>query len=267
MPSSMSLGPSDLATPQLITLEQTGLWLSKGWSDFKRVPALSLLFGGIFPALGILLTVILHEMHMDSLVFLLAFGFVLIGPVAATCLYEIARRLELGLPLTVPLIIGSMRQRLTAIGDLSWALMMIFLVWLMIGLGLFALFFSSTPPAMGDFVYNMIFNPGSLPFLVVSTVIGGCLAAVAFSVSMFAMPMLMDKDVTAIKAAHFSVRAVLGNWKQMIGWAATVAVLTFVSMSIAFVGLILTFPVIAYASWHAYRDVTGWESCKVDSMD
>jgi uncharacterized membrane protein len=34
-------------------------------------------------------------------------------------------------------------------------------------------------------------------------------------------------------------------------------IFTFFGMAMAFVGLIITFPVIAYASWHAYRDVAG----------
>lgn len=248
--SSVSLGPINH-----ITLEQTGLWLGKGWHDFRQAPALSLLFGGIFPAVGIVMAVLLHVFHMDSLVFLLACGFMLIGPVAATCLYEVARRLEAQEPLSASLVIGSLRGRMTAIGDLGWALMMVFLAWLMIGFGLFALFFSRTPPAMMDFVGNMLFNPTAFPFIVISTAIGGCLATLAFSMSMFAMPMLVDKDVSAPEAIEFSIRAVWENRLNMIGWAASVAFLSFMGMSLAFVGLIIIFPVVAYASWHAYRDV------------
>lgn len=250
MSSSVSLGPINH-----ITLEQTGLWLGKGWHDFQHAPALSLLFGGIFPAVGIVMSFLLHLFHMDSLVFLLACGFMLVGPAAATCLYEVARRLETHEQLNAALVIGALRGRMTAIGDVGWALMMIFLAWLMIGFGLFALFFATTPPTMTDFVGNMLFNPTAFPFFVIGTVIGGCLATLAFAVSMFAMPMLVDKDVTAPEAIEFSVRAVWENRLHMIGWAASVAFLTFLGMSLAFVGLIVIFPVVAYASWHAYRDV------------
>ena len=240
-----------------ITLEQTGRWLSLGWSDFRRAPGLSLVFGGIYPAVGILLTVLLHHYQMDSLVFLLACGFMLIGPLAATCLYEIARRLETGEPLGAALIVGSVRRRGTAIGDLGLSLMMIFLAWLIIGFGLFAMFFSGSPPEMTDFVATMLFSPAAVPFFAIGAAVGGVLAAVAFAVSMFAMPMLVDKDVTAPQAIAFSVMAVWRNRLNMIGWAATVAVLTFAGMTLAFAGLIVVFPVVAYASWHAYRDVAG----------
>ena len=82
------------------------------------------------------------------------------------------------------------------------------------------------------------------------------MAALAFSVSMFAMPMLIDQDVDAMPAIMFSLRAVWINRWNMIGWAATVASLTLMGMALGFVGLIVIFPVVAYASWHAYGDVT-----------
>ena len=252
MSSSISAGSTNQ-----ITLEHTGVWLSKGWRDFQRAPGLSLLYGSIFPAVGIGLTILLHVLEMDSLIFLLACGFMLIGPLAATCLYEIARRLEAREPLSAALVFESIARRATAIGDLGWLLMMIFLCWLMIGLGMFALFFSAAPPTMPDFIVNMLFNPHALPFILVSTVVGGLLAGLAFTISMFAMPMLVDQDVTAPHAILFSIRAVWLNRLNMIGWAATVALLTFLGMALGFIGLVVIFPIVAYASWHAYRDVAG----------
>ena len=252
MPSSVTLGSSNL-----ITLEQTGLWLSKGWRDLQRAPGLSFLFGGLYPLIGILSYVVLHQFDLDSLVILLASGFMLVGPLAATCLYEVARRLETGEPLSAGLVLAAVRQRATAIGDMGLILMMILLSWLVIGFVMFALFFSGAPPQMDDFVLNMLFNPAAVPFILSSIAVGGCLAALVFSISMFAMPMMIDKDVTAYDAISFSVRAVWKNRLNMIGWAATLVVLTVFGMSVAFVGLIVVFPVVAYASWHAYRDVAG----------
>jgi uncharacterized membrane protein len=38
-------------------------------------------------------------------------------------------------------------------------------------------------------------------------------------------------------------------------WALIIAGLTAISVGTAFVGLIITFPVLGLASWHAYRDL------------
>jgi len=240
-----------------VTLEQTGLWLTKGWQDFQRAPGLSLLFGGLYPILGLGLAMILQWLDLGSLLLLAISAFMLIGPLAAICLYEIARRLERGEPLSIPQIFATVRQRSTAVGDLGLVLMMILLSWFLIGFVMFALFFTGTPPTLSAFVMDVLFNPASIPFMLASTVVGGMLATIVFTISMFAMPMLLDKDVTAAEAITFSVKAVWINRLNMIGWAGTVAIVTFLGMALAFIGLMVTFPVIAYASWHAYRDVAG----------
>ena len=198
---------------------------------------------------------ILEWLDLGSLLLLAVSAFMLVGPVAATCLYEIARRLECDESLDMSQIVASVRQRSTSIGDLALVLMMILLSWFLIGFVMFALFFSGTPPTLSAFVMDVLFNPESIPFMLASTAVGGILATIVFAISMFAMPMLLDRDVTAIDAIGFSVRTVWVNRLNMIGWAGTVALLTFFGMSLGFIGLMVTFPVVAYASWHAYRDV------------
>ena len=60
-----------------------------------------------------------------------------------------------------------------------------------------------------------------------------------------------------MEAMGFSIQAVRSNWRIMIGWAATIAVMTFFGMATAFIGLIFVLPLVGHASWHAYRDVIG----------
>jgi len=51
------------------------------------------------------------------------------------------------------------------------------------------------------------------------------------------------------------VAAVRDNWRVMLGWAATIVVLIGVGFLTAFIGLALTLPLVAYGTWHAYRDL------------
>ena len=246
-----------IPVPKRLSLEQTGEWLRQGWEDFVAEPVLGLIFGGIYPLVGLGLMAVLTLLDLGSLVLLAASAFMLVGPVAATALYEIARRRELGEPVSFGIIIQSVKARSTSIGDLGLVLTMILLSWFLIGFVLFAMFFTGSPPDFSDFISNVLFNPASIPFMLVSTSIGFLLATLVFTISVFAMPMLMDRDVTAYDAVSFSIRAVWKNRGNMIGWAATITAFTAFGMSLAFVGLMVTFPVIAYASWHAYRDVAG----------
>lgn len=257
MIASMTAGPHH-PHARRVSPDQAAQWLTAGWHDVWRSPGLSLGFGTLYAAIGLGLMVTLEALDMGALLFPLASGFMLVGPLAAVFLYEISRRHETGEPLGLGPVVGSVRSRLDQVGNMGLVLTILMMCWLLSGLLVFALFYpAGRPLALGSFMADVVLRPESFQFLAVGTLIGGALAAVAFSISVFAMPMLLDRDIGAIEAMEFSVHAVRVNWRTMIGWAATIAVVTFFGMAFAFVGLAVALPVIAHASWHAYRDVAG----------
>jgi uncharacterized membrane protein len=50
---------------------------------------------------------------------------------------------------------------------------------------------------------------------------------------------------------------VLRNPKPMLLWAWLVALLTVCGLATFFVGLVVTFPLVGHATWHAYRETVG----------
>jgi uncharacterized membrane protein len=120
---------------------------------------------------------------------------------------------------------------------------------------LFALFFGGHPPALGEFFSQVVMAPQAPVFLISGTLVGGVVAALVFAISVVSMPMLLERPVSALTAMRTSLRAVWLNRMNMIGWAATLATLGALGIAFAFVGLALTLPVAAHASWHAYRDL------------
>jgi uncharacterized membrane protein len=239
-----------------ISSEQASGWLAAGWSDIARNPAMSLGFGSVFAIIGMVMAFTLEREGLGSLLLPACAGFVLIGPLAAVFCYEISRRTEQGEPVTLGLVIGSVLARFGQIALLGLILLVFMMVWMLSGLVIFAMFFQGSPPPLENFVMDILFGTGSRLFLVVGMVVGGVLATIAFSISVFAMPMLLDRDVGVFTAIAYSVQAVRRNQASMVGWAATIAIITFFGMGFAFVGLIISLPLVAHASWHAYRDVS-----------
>lgn len=259
MISSMTVGPQHPHATR-VSPDQAARWLSAGWQDVWRSPGLSLGFGAFYAAIGLGLLVALESLEMGALLLPLASGFMLVGPLAAVFLYEISRRHEAGEPVGLGLVLGGVRSRMDQVGNMGLVLTILLMCWLLAGLIVFALFYpAGRPLPLGGFIADVVLQADSFRFLAAGTLIGGTLAVVAFTVSVFAMPMLLDRDVGAVEAMEFSVHAVRVNWRTMIGWAATIAVVTFFGMALAFVGLAVALPVIAHASWHAYRDVAGRE--------
>ena len=74
-----------------------------------------------------------------------------------------------------------------------------------------------------------------------------------FSVSVVAMPMILDRSTDAISAGLTSLRLVLGQPLVMLLWAALITLIVVLAMLPWFAGLLVAGPVLGHASWHAYR--------------
>lgn len=247
---------SQIPQGRRISAAQTSEWLGAGWRDMWRRPGLSLGFGALYAGVGGALSVILTALDMGSLMFPLAAGFMLVGPLAAVFLFEISRRYERGEEVSLSLVLRGVAERGGQVGNMGLVLSMLMMLWLLAGAVVFALFYPpGVPLPLESFVTDVVLRGESMPFLAAGTLVGGAIAAIAFAVSVFAMPLLLDRDVGVIEAIGFSVHTVVINWRTMIGWAATIAIITFFGMAFAYLGLVVALPLVAHASWHAYRDV------------
>src|SRR5438093_160895 len=71
--------------------------LARGIDDFKAMPSHTLFLGLIYPVVGLVLSRFALGYDVLPLLFPLAAGFALVGPLAAIGLYELSRRREQGL--------------------------------------------------------------------------------------------------------------------------------------------------------------------------
>ena len=85
--------------------------------------------------------------------------------------------------------------------------------------------------------------------------LGGALAAPVFASSVVAIPLLLDREVSVLAAIFTSWRAVMENPVPLAFWALTITLLTLAGMATAMAGLVVVVPLLAHASWHAYRDL------------
>ena len=106
-----------------------------------------------------------------------------------------------------------------------------------------------------EFLVFMLSTPEGLTMAVSGTLIGGVIAYLAYALVVVAAPMLLDRRTDVFVAMITSFRAVAKNPLPMLVWAGLIASLTAIGIASAFFGLIIVFPVIGFASWHAYREL------------
>ncbi|NYZ12406.1 DUF2189 domain-containing protein [Azospirillum sp. RWY-5-1] len=231
------------------------VWLAAGWRDMLAAPLISLAYGLLAVVSSFVLVAGLAMYGMHYLVLPMAAGFMLIGPVLAVGLYETSRRLERGEHAGLWPVVMAYRQNGTQIAAIGLALMVVFFAWIRLAFLIFMLFFSMEPPPLDLLVERIFFSEVTLPFLITGTVAGGFMAAAVFSMSVVAIPMLLDRDCDAFTAMATSITAVRENPRTMLVWAALIALFISAGLATGFVGLLIAFPLIGHASWHAYRDV------------
>jgi uncharacterized membrane protein len=231
-------------------------WLGASWHDMWRVPRVSLAYGAIFAVVGLLLTLGLTQVGLLSLILVFAAGFVLIGPMLAAGLYETSRRLEKGEPASLASTLRAGFFGGRQLAHMGLLLMLIYLAWVEIALLLFMLFLGPQPmPPLDVFVSNLLLTPRGLGLLIVGTAVGMMLAATVFAISAVAVPLLMVEPVDVVTAATMSVGACRKNPKAMALWAALIAGAMLLGFVTLFFGLVITFPLIGHATWHAFRNL------------
>ena len=218
-------------------------WLAAGWRDLWSAPVISLTYGAAFAAAAYAFVFQLSQTNALPLMLPLAGGFLLVGPLLAVGLYEISRRRERNQSASFQDIVSAVRQSGGQLAFFGVLLLLLNFFWMQIASLLFMLFFGhSDIPRVENFIPTLLFAPHGLGLLVIG------------------VPMLLDRKVDVVTAVTASVRAVNLNRPAMILWAVLIAGLIAMGFAALFVGLAIVFPLIGYATWHAYRELTGTEA-------
>jgi len=235
-------------------------WLAKGWNDLWKVPQMSLAYGAVFALAAIVLLLTLSGLDWVALMLPLAGGFLLVGPLLAIGLYEASRRLELGEEVKFGSICNSCKSIAGQIAFMGVALLLAFFVWMEIAFLMFMLFMgTSSLPHISEFIPTLLFTGRGLGLLVLGTIASGLMAVFVYAISVVSVPLIMMRKIDVISAAATSVAAVRKNPKAMLLWAVIIAALMLFGIVTLFAGLIIVFPLIGHATWHAFRDVISLE--------
>ena len=233
--------------------------LTRGWDDFRAMPSHAVFLCLIYPIVGFVIFRLALGANVLPLLFPLAAGFALLGPLAALGLYEMSRRREQGLDVSWKHALDVFRSpSLGAIVALGLLLVAIFLVWIAVAQAIYVATFGYAPAASAsapDFIRQVLTTPEGWMLTILGNGIGFLFAVLVLTLGVVSFPLLLDRDVGVAVAILTSVRAVLANPVTMAVWGLIVAALLLIGSLPAFFGLAVVMPVLGHATWHLYRKV------------
>lgn len=229
--------------------------LAKGVGDFGAYRSDVLFLCTVYPVIGLLLARFAAGMNLIPLVFPLASGFAIIGPLTAVGLYEMSRLRERGVAVRwVNAFDVFKAPAVGAISVLGLLLMAIFLAWIATAWAIYqATLGPAMPDSIGAFLHDVFRTPQGQTMIVVGIGAGFLFALLAMTISLVSFPLLLDRDIGLDTAIKTSARAVIANPLPMAVWGLIVAGTLVLGSIPLFVGLAVAVPILGHATWHLYR--------------
>lgn len=256
MPSDAEAPPRPAATIRSVPPDRPWSWLTAGWRDLMANPQIGFFYGGALTLAGWLLGLVLLWAKTTWAILPASAGFFMVAPILAAGLYEGSRLRAEGKPVTFQACMAGFTRNGGQLAFMGVVLVVLHLFWVRVAALIFMLMFGiNFAPSLEALPLAMLRSDMLLPFLIVGTGAGAVLAAGAFAISAVSIPMLVDRDITAMEAITVSIRAVVANPGPMLFWAGLIVVFTAFAMVPFFLGLALVIPLVGHATWHAYRDL------------
>lgn len=247
-----------------IEIDDSFDWLKAGWHDFKAAAPVSILFSIIPVALGFALTVGLVMTGYEFLILPLDAGFLLIGPAMTVGFHAISRELEAGRRPTLMTPLMAWRANPIALFSAGVGLMFVTFIWLRVSVLIIAVNLPYTAMTVPDLT-AALFTTDGIGVLIAAVIAGGVIAFIVFATGFISLPMILDRRADLLKGVVISVVALILNFRPLMFWAALIVVFTVAGLLTAYIGLLVTLPLIGHASWHAYRTIVKRPEAGVES--
>jgi len=243
----------EMALVKQVETDDVFQWLAKGWEDTKALKDVSLLYAALFLLVGIFISFGFYHMNVPYLILPALSGFLLVGPAIAVGFYEGSLRRKEGKPFMLSHALLGFRRNTYSIMAMGIAQVFLFMVWIRLSFTLFAVAFPGVMPEWGPIIERALSMEG-VHFAFMITALGAVFAAIIFFSGAFSLPLMIDQKTILIPAMLTSCYAIFVNFKVMMLWAAVVVLLMVAGLATG-IGLLVTFPLVGHATWHAYKQV------------
>ncbi|MFK7992501.1 MAG: DUF2189 domain-containing protein [Granulosicoccus sp.] len=251
--------PRALPLNRHLRTDEAFVWLQAGWDDFtSEDTGASIIYGFFVFILSALLIGGLFWIGADYAFFPAMGAFLVVGPALAMGLYEKSRRRMEGEQTQLDDMIFVKTKSPYQLFFIGLILLLLCLLWMRAAVLIYALFFGFHKfPGFAPLLVSLFLTPSGWGLLIVGSLFGALFAALGFAISALSVPMLLNERVDAFTAMGASMTLVWNNLPVMVTWGGIVLSVFIVCMLSGLLGLIIAFPVLGHATWHAYVAIRG----------
>ncbi len=220
-------------------------WLIEGFADLRKSRLQSLTYGLFMATLIMFVSVMAWRYGSAWILFSMLCGFIFIAPLSCIGIYAISAQLERNQPVSMRRSLrAAFRRYLGTEMVFALVLLVIFLLWARAA-SVISIFLPADASA----------GPGEMvTYVVVGLIVSILFIGITFSASIFALPMIMHRNVDAITAIVTSMHSVLCNKAAMVVWVALIMLGLVIGIATAGVGLVFFLPAVGHGVWHGYLD-------------
>ena len=230
-------------------------WLRAGSSDLAGAPLLSILIGGSFTVLCVIALGVVNTLPMFSVSVLAML--LIVSPFLAAAAYSVARQRDENLAPTLRACLNDIRSRALGIGLFSILSALIVAAWIRLSGIVFALYYGALGESTASIARAWTSGTSLPSMLVFFTVALALLALTLFTIGAFALPIIADRNTNVINAALRSVEILKSNMSSILVWMLLLAAFIAAALLSSLILMPIVFPLLAYATWHSYRQLSG----------
>lgn len=222
--------------------------------DLVRYPAFALVFGGAFVIIGLAIATLTYASEHSYWLVLAVMGFPMVGSLAALGFYLISWQHHRGRPITMWAILRAIWALKN--GQVPWLaviVVMMLLFWFFLGHMLFALFLGLQPMVNFSSIAEVFLSANGLNMLAIGTGVGAVFATLILSMTLFGLPMLIDRDVDFMTAGLASIAQVMAYPVPYMIWGAVIGLALIAAIIPAFLRMFIVLPLFGHATWHLYK--------------
>lgn len=229
-------------------------WLERGLMDVVSAPVASLTLGLGFTLLCV--AAYAGATAAPGLTVAILVLMLLVSPFFAATAYHVARQLELGISPSLRASLYEVRKRGVAVGLFAMFCGLLVAAWMRLSSITFALYFGAFDLSAAE-IAPVWSEGGSSLFLVVFLVLASVVLGLAlFITGAISLPIIADRNMNIVDAIRGNLQTLRKNATTTFVWLVLVLSTLAVALLSSLVLLPLVFPLLAYATWHSYRQLS-----------